>query len=78
MKMIENSQISTNFSRRFIIFWPHIYLYRVKHGIYIKHPRCLDFYGKGMSDISLNTLQKLEINIEDCIGNSINGAANTQ
>lgn len=39
---------------------------------------CLDTSGKGMSELLLNTLQKLEINVENCIGNSTDGAANMQ
>lgn len=31
-----------------------------------------------MSELLLNTLQKLEINVENCIGNSTDGDANIQ
>jgi len=37
---------------------------------------CHDSSGKGMSELLLNTLQKLEINVENCIGNSTDGDAN--
>ncbi|KAF0717601.1 Zinc finger MYM-type protein 1 [Aphis craccivora] len=39
---------------------------------------CNDSSRKGMSELLLNTLQKLEINVENCTGNSTDGAANIQ
>lgn len=39
---------------------------------------CHDSTGKGMSELLMHTLQKLDINIENCIGNSTDGAANMQ